>query len=347
MNLLILLMYIVNMRPVYSAPIFFVLFIQIVIYSKTADQSARIKLGLKHFRSKELVVTGSLFSMSCLFVLNESWVGLTFSEKGGYEAIAPFVSLATCLFARILNGGWSFNRIEIRKGLRILGWMFGVDLLMRAISLPGFQLDYLMTEFKYGGLFPTSNVAGYLACTCLVLSKQIASRKLPLFWFTIVILTASRTSIAAALFGMVALNGIGKLRGLFTILVGVIGAAVFVYFTNINWSFESKILIIDRFFEIIQSGSIYETVFGTFGGRLEVWKKLDVSAEETLLSPHNPFVKITLYYGLIGLSCLIGFLFTGNKSIAGAYLLHCMSGIVPFLSITQFGVASSEKSSEK
>lgn len=346
MNVLMILMYVVNMRPIYSLPLFFVSFIQIAMRSKTIGQSRNIKLGLKSLKVKELVVMGCLVLISCLFVLNQAWMGLNFSENGGYEAVAPLVSLVTCLGVRVLNGKWSFSHHEIKKSLMILFLIFGFDLAMRVISLPGIQLDYLMTEFKYGGLFPTSNVAGYLACTCLVLSKQVRIRFFPILWFIVILLTASRTSIAAGLFCIVALDRFGKVRGPIVMVSGLAIAAAFVYLTNINWSFESKIIIIERFIEVLQSGSLYEIIFGTVGGRLQVWQKLDVSAEGTLLSPHNPFVKITLYYGLIGMSCMVGFLLAGNRAIAIVYLLHCASGIVPFLSITQFTAASKKEGNE-
>jgi hypothetical protein len=343
MRPVLITMFAINMRPIFSLPICLLLFFQIVMRSKMPIQSDIIKNGLRQFSLKDLIVINSLCAIILLFVINQAWIGISFSENGGYEAVAPIVSLTTCLCARALNGKWLFQKVETMNSLKTLGLIFIVDLILRATSLPGFQLDFFMTEFKYGGLFPTSNVAGYLACTCLVLSKNVGSKSSTLFWFAILILTASRTSIAVGLFILLGINRLGHLRGTVFVSIALAIGGLFVYLTNINWSFESKLLILERFFEVIQSSTLRELLFGTVGGRLEVWRKLDVTAEGTLLSPHNPFVKIALYYGLFGVACLGAFLIKGNRAIAVIYLLHCASGIVPFLSLTQFVFSGDEK----
>jgi hypothetical protein len=342
-NPALLLMCVINLRMLFLLPAVLFVVILLFIQSRSVNQRRKRNHLNGQIGQKQLVVWICLLSVLLLFTYNRCWEGISFSENGGYEAIAPIVCLLTCLVCQRLNGGWSFNKKDVEMTMPVLGIIFGIDLLLRLSVVSDLSLYSVMGEFKYGGLFPTSNVAGYLACTCLILSKQISRGGGVLFWFVIIIFTASRTSIAAAAFCVMALDKVGRIKNLSYLVFGGIISGVTVYFTNVNWSFESKLLIVERFLDVISNNSTQDALFGTDGGRLEVWRKLDVDADGTLLSPHNPFIKMVLYYGLIGGGCLIAFLIKSNRPIAVMYLLHCVSGIVPFFSIMYFDVISDDK----
>lgn len=337
-NPALILMVLINLRVLFILPGFLILTIIIFIQNR---KSFVVSGGVKNDKKvslKELLIWIYLIVLLGLFFHNRCWEGVSFTENGGYESLAPIVCLCTCLFCGKINRGWRFCKQDVIKTMPGICAMFLIDLVMRLIGISEISLDSFMGEFKYGGLFQTSNVAGYLACACLIISKQISMKRYVVFWFAITLLTASRTSIAAAFFCVMALDKQGRLRGAKYIIVGGLASGVMVYITNVNWSFESKLLIIERFTEVIESNEVQETILGIKGGRIEVWKKLDVAADGTLLSPHNPFIKMILYYGLLGGMCLVGFLMKSNRSIATMYLLHCASGIVPFFSLMYFDV---------
>jgi hypothetical protein len=273
-----------------------------------------------------------------LFSVNGGWGGLSFTENGGYEAIAPIVFLTITWIVRIINNGWVFAENDLRRNLPYLNVVFLIDLSMRFSNMPSINLDSLLFDFKYGGIFPTSNVAGYLACVCLVWSIILKEKKQVVIWSLLILFTSSRTSITAATVALLSIRFGGGFRRIEIMTLAAVVGILVVYVTNINWSLESKFLILERFSEIFEEASNRERTFGLEGGRIAVWERLDIEADGVLISPHNPFIKVGLYYGLIGELAFLYYLSSIQKQLRFIYLMHCFSGVAPFLSILSFGI---------
>ena len=96
-NPALILMVLINLRVLFILPGFLILTIILFIQNR---KSFVVSGGVKNDKKvslKELLIWMYLIVVLGLFFHNRCWEGVSFTENGGYESLAPIVCLCTCL----------------------------------------------------------------------------------------------------------------------------------------------------------------------------------------------------------------------------------------------------------
>ncbi len=275
-------------------------------------------------------------------VLRGGFDGVDFGLNGGYEALAPVVGVLVSLMVRAGLGSWVLSDDTLDRALMPCAVVLALDVALRAVGLAAFDLDSLLFEFKYGGVFPTSNVAGYVASFLFVMAAWLRRPGWCCVFGLFVLLSASRTSMVALAFLAFYVLPVRGVVKLVLIVFGGLLAWFVLMLVDVNWSLESKFEILWSFSSVLSGMSFEEIVFGVAGGREAVWALIGVEAGDDFISPHNPFVKIWLYFGLVSVVVLVALLVSGSRPIVLVYLLHSLSGIMPFFPVCAFTLGGSK-----
>jgi hypothetical protein len=272
-----------------------------------------------------------------VFIARESYMSVDFKINGGYEALGPLIGLIFVIFISSRIGSFEIKLKESNNFFNYIIIIFMLDIILRIINLKDYSVDGLMGDFKYGGIFPTSNVAGYTACMLCAICINLKFYKKSCIFLIIVILSFSRTSIIALPLIVFLAADVSKILKSITILLGASISIGIFNWLNINWSFESKILMIMSYIDFIDKADFMTFIFGVEGGRTEIWKILSIAtSDEELLSPHNPFIKVGMYYGFFAMIFLIISFIYSQPFLIVCYLIHSISGILPFFPLIYF-----------
>lgn len=328
-------------------------------------------IGLKWFAILNINMTGSLKLVSIFIIFTTITIQF---YKHSASRIGIFSALSICIFIllKLLYGtelgggatsfeGISFvylalvlpffhvdrsliledEKIFISTVLFFLTMSLVTDVFMRLAThgISVFLNPLIYTLAKFGGLYPTSNVAGGLAVICFALSLHFNRPLFLTFSLFTLLLSLSRVSVLASAMALVYhvffVSGKRSHKWLISVLFSylLIKYSGFLYnYIVYDGSFNSKIDLFligfDRFF---QNNQFWLVLFGFESNPEKIAAILDLNG----WSPHLSSLKALLYWGVLGLIIwsvlhLYALFVSRIKSIVIAGLVMGLAGLPIF-----------------
>lgn len=284
-----------------------------------------------------VIVNLSFFYIIVFFILllsSPSSLNLSISGAA-VESLTVF--LFPIYFFIIFGKKLSFDKY-IDKTIFLLILLFLLDAIYRYYLNPGCFMNYACRyEAKTIGFFSTTNVTG--GCI-VILILSIMDRELKFKRFCISILfillltTMARAAMLALIISLIFKILINSKTSVFIrsfiILIGTTGLFYLISYLNLfsDGSYISKLDFVLNTVLIAQEANLNQLIFG-FGSSYEsIVTQLGVNG----WSPHAPYLKAFLYYGIIGLLLfafpLLAMLLTNKKmiTIIFAYMIFSLAG---------------------
>lgn len=255
--------------------------------------------------SKNFVLISLAYVFYYLFSLLLKPSSLNLSVEGS-EVEAYTVFLFPVFFAILSN----YIKIDVNKVLTLTVWSINflliLDVILRYLAEPNCFMNYQCRYYaKTVGLIATTNVTG--ACVVILilslLEKNFYYKKTALSILAFVLMTTMARAAILAFLAVLGVRFFLKSKNIFTkVIIAAFPLSILIFsaiYLNLlsDGSFLTKIdffvntqsimLEADVFNLLFGFGSSYEAIISILG--FQVW------------SPHIPFLKTFLYYGLIGL----------------------------------------------
>lgn len=279
-----------------------------------------------YFRSKKIhynyyinfiIISFFTFLLFFPFIVNNSDISINLSGPA-VELFTPFLAPFGILY---LNQKTE-NNFKSEKIIKILILLLVVEAIHRYVLAPDLFLNYFNRQAaKTIGWFSTTNVNGQILATLFFViwqKKDLNKRKLYLLITILLLITAmARAAFIAVLLTLLVSFFIRKkLKFIPTIFAFII--LLFFYFDPFDLaqdgSFLSKVEFLTTTLTILETSSIREIIFGYGLSYETIIATLGVSG----WSPHIPFLKAYMYFGIFGLSFylihILQLLYLSNKN---------------------------------
>lgn len=220
------------------------------------------------------------------------------------EKMTPFLGFFTLPFFFLLNDmKWNDNRTHIYKAIVLTLVFFIFEMFYRLSIAPNLFINYFDRQAaKTIGLMATTNVNGQALAMLFsaLLIIRIPRKKTLLIIISFLLITSmARSAIVAVLISII-LYSFLKLKKFskYLIISSIIAFAILdpLNFAN-DGSLLSKIEFIRNTILIVQNSNLSQILFG-YGLNYE--KVISTLGVENW-SPHIPFLKAYLYFGILGL----------------------------------------------
>lgn len=262
-----------------------------------------------------------IFMMTSLFLC---WLynndTLEIGVSGVYaEMLTPFLYIVN--FFTLVSLRFLITKDEISEKFLFNFILFFIifvyiDMVCRYIEAPQLFLNYdERFQAKNTGFFSNTNVLGQSLAFLIIIINLLNIRFKLLFQLLLMIVLIS-TMARSAILAVILVYGISVFweRGrIYRCLAIIICCLSLIYFMMSDFvhdgSFLSKIEFVDATTSLIVKSDISDIIFG-FGASFDViTSKLDVRG----YSPHLSILKAFLYYGLVGVSFFIFYLYRMYK----------------------------------
>lgn len=263
-----------------------------------------------YFRSKKIhynyyinFIIISIFTLLLFIPLTVNISDLSINLSGpAVELFTPFLAPFGILY---LNQKTQ-NNFKTEKIIKILILLLIIEALHRYVLAPDLFLNYFNRQAaKTIGWFSTTNVNGQILATLFFviwLKKDLNKRKLYLFITILLLITAmARAALVAVLLTLLVSFFIRKKLNFIPLIFGFIILSFFYldpFDLAQDGSFLSKIEFITTTLTILETSSIKDIFFGYGLSYETIIATLGVNS----WSPHIPFLKAYMYFGLFGLS---------------------------------------------
>lgn len=307
---------------------------------------------------KEIIYLSFFYIIVFFILLLSSPSSLNLSISGAaVESLTVF--LFPAYFFIIFCNKFAFIKY-IDKAIYLLVLLFLLEALYRYYLNPGCFMNYSCRyEAKTIGFFSTTNVTGGCIVILIlsIIEYNLRLKRLCIGILSILLLTTmARAAILSMLIAVIFRIFISSKTSIFVRLLIIFIAATGLFYTinDLNLfsdgSYLSKLDFISNSIQIAQQASFTQLIFG-FGSSYEsIVTQLGVNG----WSPHAPFLKAFLYYGIIGLILfalpLLAMVLTNKKMITTifAYMIFSIAGtsmVYPPLAAAY--VLTSKKTHEK
>tara|TARA_B100000989_G_C19504372_1_gene455803 strand:- start:560 stop:1687 length:1128 start_codon:yes stop_codon:yes gene_type:complete len=255
--------------------------------------------------SKTFVLISLTYIFYYLFSLLLKPSSLNFSIEGS-KVEAYTVFLFPVFFGILSN----YLKIEVNKVLTLAVWsiifLLILDVTFRYMAEPNCFMNYQCRYYaKTVGLISTTNVTG--ACVVVLilslLDKNFKFKKIALSILTFVLITTIARAAILAFLAVLGVRFFLKSKNFFLkVIITAFPLSILIFsITYFNLLYDGSFLTKIDFFintqAIMLNADMFNLLFG-FGSSFE--SIIDILGFQ-VWSPHIPFLKTFLYYGLIGL----------------------------------------------
>lgn len=233
------------------------------------------------------------------FLFNSNSLSLNLTGPA-VELFTPFLAPFGILYLGQIKTNFDSHRV-----IKIIVLLLVLEAAYRFIVAPELFLNYFnRQQAKTIGWFSTTNVNGQILAILFFVvwqDKNFKYRKLFAITVILLLVTAmARASVVSILLTFLMIYSFNNRFNLWFLILGSIIIAFFVI-DPLNFaqdgSFLSKIEFITTTIEIVKSSSFKEIMFGYGLSFDSITSTLGVNG----WSPHIPFLKAYMYFGIIGL----------------------------------------------
>lgn len=277
------------------------------------------------------------FTLLTFFTVLLTFPFLLNSNSLSLNLTGPAVELFTPFLAPfgILYMGQKKTNFDSHKVIKLIVVLLVLEAAYRFIVAPDLFLNYFnRQQAKTIGWFSTTNVNGQILASLFFViwqEKDFKNRKL--FLITVILLLITAMARAATVSVMITFLMIYLFNNRVNFWLLILGFLVITFFVidplNLgqDGSFLSKIEFITTTIEIIKSSSFTQIIFGYGLNFDSITSILGVNG----WSPHIPFLKAYMYFGLIGLMFYVfhisQLVFLGSRNFLAPLLTYLILGM--------------------